>query len=118
VPTAPTHESLRKKIVRALRETTPGWRDFENDHERQEEMASGFSMRALTGGMTNAVFRCSKPGGENQTVLLRSYGKGTEMFFSREAELRAFKLLAERGFGPDLLATLGDGRVEQFLEGR
>lgn len=40
------------------------------------------------------------------------------MFFSREAELRAFKLLAERGFGPDLLATLGDGRVEQFLEGR
>lgn len=42
-------------------------------------MASGFSMRALTGGMTNAVFRCSKPGGENQTVLLRSYGKGTEV---------------------------------------
>lgn len=42
----------------------------------------------------------------------------TKMFFSREAELRAFKLLAERGFGPDLLATLGDGRVEQFLEGR
>ncbi len=36
-------------------------------------------MRALTGGMTNAVFRCSKPGGENQTVLLRSYGKGTEV---------------------------------------
>lgn len=36
-------------------------------------------MRALTGGMTNAVFRCSKPGGDNQTVLVRSYGKGTEV---------------------------------------
>ncbi|CAN0186443.1 unnamed protein product, partial [Ectocarpus fasciculatus] len=68
-----------RKFVRALRATTPGWRDSENDHERREEMASGFSMRALTGGMTNAVFRCSKPGGENQTVLLRSYGKGTEV---------------------------------------
>ncbi|CBN79735.1 choline/ethanolamine kinase [Ectocarpus siliculosus] len=111
-------EHVKLAALRALRATTPGWRDSENDHERREEMASGFSMRALTGGMTNTVFRCSKPGGENQTVLLRSYGKGTEMFFSREAELRAFKLLAERGFGPDLLATLGDGRVEQFLEGR
>lgn len=36
-------------------------------------------MRVLTGGMTNAVFRCSKPSGDNQTVLLRSYGKGTEV---------------------------------------
>ncbi|CAM9340075.1 unnamed protein product [Ectocarpus sp. 8 AP-2014] len=111
-------EHVKLAALRALRATTPGWRDSENDHERREEMASGFSMRALTGGMTNAVFRCSKPGGKNQTVLVRSYGKGTEMFFSREVELRAFKLLAERGFGPDLLATLGDGRVEQFLEGR
>lgn len=40
------------------------------------------------------------------------------MFFSREGELRAFKLLAERGFGPALLATLEDGRVEEFLEGK
>lgn len=40
------------------------------------------------------------------------------MFFSREAELKAFKLLAERGLGPALLATLEDGRVEEFLEGR
>lgn len=41
-----------------------------------------------------------------------------KMFFSREGELRALKLLAERGFGPALLATLEDGRVEEFLEGR
>lgn len=40
------------------------------------------------------------------------------MFFSREGELRAFKLLAERGFGPALLATLEGGRVEEFLEGK
>lgn len=40
------------------------------------------------------------------------------MFFSREGELRAFKRLAERGFGPALLATLEDGRVEEFLEGK
>lgn len=41
-----------------------------------------------------------------------------KMFFSREGELRAFMALAERGIGPALLATLEDGRVEQFLEGR
>ncbi|CAM9704225.1 unnamed protein product [Pylaiella littoralis] len=111
-------EGIRLAALRALRATTPGWRDTENDHKRRQELIAGFSMQALTGGMTNAVFRCSKPSGENQTVLLRSYGKGTEMFFSRGAELRAFKALAERGVGPALLATLEDGRVEQFLEGR
>ncbi|CAN0312635.1 unnamed protein product, partial [Hapterophycus canaliculatus] len=106
------------RCKRALRATTPGWRDAENDHKDREELNAGFDMRALTGGMTNAVFRCSKPSGDNQTVLLRVYGQGTEMFFKREDELRAFKLLAERGFGPRLLSTLGNGRVEQFLEGR
>lgn len=40
------------------------------------------------------------------------------MFFSRDDELRTFKLLAEKGFGPALLATFQDGRVEEFLEGR
>eukprot|EP00903_Cladosiphon_okamuranus_P017687 g16286.t1 len=111
-------ESIKLAAFRALRATTPGWRDAEKDEKRPDEMAAGFTMRALTGGMTNAVFQCSKPGGVNQTVLLRSYGKGTEMFFSREVELRAFKRLAERGFGPALLATLEDGRVEEFLEGK
>eukprot|EP00904_Undaria_pinnatifida_P013937 jgi/Undpi1/9674/HiC_scaffold_27.g12130.m1 len=75
-------------------------------------------MKALTGGMTNAVFRCSKPSGDNSTVLLRSYGEGTEMFFSRENELKVAKVLGELGFGPALLATLEDGRVEEFLEGK
>lgn len=40
------------------------------------------------------------------------------MFFSREGELRAFKHLAEQRFGPALLATLENGRVEEFLEGK
>ncbi|CAM9679701.1 unnamed protein product, partial [Laminaria digitata] len=55
-------------MVSALRTTTPGWEGVED----------GFVMKALTGGWTNAVFRCSKPGGDNSTVLLRSYGKATE----------------------------------------
>lgn len=41
-----------------------------------------------------------------------------QVFFSREAELRAFKRLAARGLGPKLLATFEDGRVEEFLEGQ
>ncbi|CAM9210738.1 unnamed protein product [Scytosiphon promiscuus] len=117
-PGGPLSEGIKLSALRALRATTPGWRDAENDPKRREEITAGFTMRTLTGGMTNAVFRCSKPGGDNQTVLLRVYGKGTEMFFKREDELRAFKILAGQGFGPQLLATLGNGRVEQFLEGK
>lgn len=41
-----------------------------------------------------------------------------QMFFSRDAELKAFRLLAKRGLGPKLLATFEDGRVEEFLTGR
>lgn len=41
-----------------------------------------------------------------------------KIFFSRENELKVFKLLGELGFGPALLATLEDGRVEEFLEGK
>lgn len=41
-----------------------------------------------------------------------------QMFFSREEELKVFKVLGELGFGPALLATLEDGRVEEFLEGK
>lgn len=41
-----------------------------------------------------------------------------KMFFSREKELRVAKVLGELGFGPALLATLEDGRVEEFLEGK
>lgn len=41
-----------------------------------------------------------------------------QMYFSREAELKRFQLLAERGLAPDLLATFEDGRVEEFLPGK
>lgn len=40
------------------------------------------------------------------------------MFFSREGELKVSQLLGELGFGPALLATFEDGRVEEFLEGK
>lgn len=60
-----------------------------------------FSMRALTGGMTNAVFRCSKLGGidgagENDTVLLRSYGGGSEVSERRALLCRCPKI----SYGP------------------
>lgn len=67
--------------------TTPGWRDGDdngataggNQIETAQDFAAAFCIKTLAGGMTNKVFLCSKPGGENQTVLLRSYGKGTEV---------------------------------------
>lgn len=77
---------------RALRATTPGWGVEADDggsssgrRQGDGDTARGFSMRALTGGMTNAVFRCSKHAGENRTVLLRSYGKGTEVGSGQDA---------------------------------
>jgi hypothetical protein len=46
-----------------------------------------FEISKVSGGMTNFVFRCSKAGSSGHgDVLLRIYGFGTEILFSREEE--------------------------------
>ncbi|KAG5191711.1 kinase-like domain-containing protein, partial [Tribonema minus] len=71
-------------------------------------------MRALTGGMSNAVFCCEK--GAGRRVLLRCYGLNSNAFFDRSAELLAFKYLARNGLGPQLLGEFANGRIEEFLD--
>ncbi|CAM9774066.1 unnamed protein product, partial [Phaeothamnion confervicola] len=106
-------ETVRAAALRVLRRTTPGW---ERVSEAEDGVSlSTFRMETLTGGMTNLVFKCTKPGGRNSRVLLRAYGDGNELFFSRHDELAAFKQLAAAGLGPKLLGQFVDGRVEELL---
>mmetsp|Transcript_12923 Transcript_12923/g.31950 ORF Transcript_12923/g.31950 Transcript_12923/m.31950 type:complete len:343 (+) Transcript_12923:540-1568(+) len=77
-------------------------------------------LRPLSGGITNLVFRADAPADSapGAAALLRIYGRGTQRFFDRAAELARFARLADRGLGPRLLGSYPWGRVEEFLPAR
>ncbi|XP_057794664.1 probable choline kinase 1 [Salvia miltiorrhiza] len=88
------------------------------DHE-------GLKVLHLSGAMTNVVYRVSWPikkgdgdGDGARTVLVRVYGKGLDLFFNREEEIRTFECLSEHGYGPRLLGQFTGGRVEDFIYAR
>ena len=78
-------------------ETSKLLRDLLRIFADEEEL----SLKRVSGALTNRVFVCSSPG--NEPVLLRLYGHGTDVFFSREQEIKTFRALSDLGFGPRLL---------------
>ncbi|DAZ92517.1 TPA: hypothetical protein N0F65_012747 [Lagenidium giganteum] len=100
---------LHESIVSALSQCTPGWSDVKTET---------VDVRSIGGAMTNLIFTVSKPEGENDDVLVRIYGEGTESFFSRSDEIRLFQLLSEKNIGVALLGEFANGRVEKFIDGK
>ncbi|XP_028772351.1 probable choline kinase 3 isoform X1 [Neltuma alba] len=83
-----------------------------------EEVEETMQVIPLKGAMTNEVFQIkwwSQNGCVLRRVLVRLYGRGVEVFFNREEEVRTFQCVAEHGQGPRLLALFAAGRVEEFL---
>lgn len=54
----------------------------------------------------------------NEVVLVRIYGKNTEVLIDRKREISNFKLLHSFGFAPRLLATFENGIVYEYCEGK
>ncbi len=80
----------------------------------------------IQGGITNRLYKIDPPpadadaggGGASggPAVLVRVYGEGSDIFIDRKLDERVFAELTALGFGVRLLATLNDGRVEQFYD--
>ncbi|KAJ0394302.1 hypothetical protein ATCC90586_010303 [Pythium insidiosum] len=101
-------QKLHASIVTTLAQSTPGWVDVKTDD---------ISVYHVGGAMTNLIFKVSKPCGENNDVLVRIYGEGTESFFSRKDEIRLFQMLSKVDMGVGLLGEFRNGRVESFIYG-
>ncbi|KAF1826162.1 ethanolamine kinase [Dissoconium aciculare CBS 342.82] len=78
----------------------------------------------FTEGITNTLTKAVKrrPGQtksqiDQDAILLRAYGQGTELLINRERELRAHGLLADVGLAPALLAKFENGLLYRFVEG-
>lgn len=54
---------------------------------------------------------------ERDVILVRIYGKNTEVLIDRNKEIRNFKLLHSYGFAPRLLATFKNGLAYEFCSG-
>ncbi|KAJ5689911.1 hypothetical protein N7462_004303 [Penicillium macrosclerotiorum] len=55
---------------------------------------------------------------DNEAVLMRAYGNGTEILIDRERETTSHALLASRGLAPPLLARFKNGLLYRFIRGK
>jgi len=101
-PLAPI-EQLEASVLTLLQDYFPTWHSL-----------SSIQLIRLSGALTNCVYVAS--GSPTHKVLLRVYGQDSEQLFTRSKELEWLGRLSALNLVPKLLATFGNGRVEEFLD--
>jgi ethanolamine kinase len=78
----------------------------------------------FTDGITNTLLKVvnKKPGLsveeiDNEAVLLRAYGQGTDLIIDRERETQNHELLMQYNLAPELLARFQNGMLYRFIRG-
>ena len=101
---------LHAAIRAACRHLLPTWSAV-----RDDDIAIGF----ISGGISNALFKVAPTGQsaapQTPPVAFRIYGANTDQFIDRGQELALMRLAFDNGFGPQVLATFRNGRIEEFL---
>ncbi|KAI4190761.1 MAG: hypothetical protein LQ348_003608 [Seirophora lacunosa] len=76
-------------------------------------------------GITNTLLKAVKrrPGFtdkeiDDEAVLIRAYGKGTDVLIDREREAQSHSLLCQRSLAPELLARFQNGLMYRFIRGQ
>ncbi|KAI4214466.1 MAG: hypothetical protein LQ351_002883 [Letrouitia transgressa] len=76
-------------------------------------------------GITNTLLKAIKrrPGYteeqiDQESVLLRAYGKGTDVLIDREKEAASHRLLAKSNLAPPLLARFQNGLIYKYIRGQ
>ncbi|WPG99606.1 Hypothetical protein R9X50_00242400 [Acrodontium crateriforme] len=82
------------------------------------------TLKKFTDGITNTLMKATKERpsqtaseNEDDSVLIRTYGEGTDALIDRERELRSHSLLATLGLAPPLLARFNNGLMYRFIQG-
>jgi ethanolamine kinase len=78
----------------------------------------------FTDGITNTLLKVvnKRPGLsaeeiDSEAVLLRAYGKGTDLIIDRERETQNHELLSQHNLAPELLARFHNGMLYRFIRG-
>jgi len=71
----------------------------------------------ISGGISNALYKVEcKDAIQSSKVVVRVYGDNTEKFVDRKEEVGMMGVLHRNGFGPCVLGTFANGRIESFLD--
>ncbi|KAM6937908.1 ethanolamine kinase 1 [Xenentodon cancila] len=96
----------RRGILDLLRRLRPHWK------------AQDVKMKTFTEGITNQLIGCyvgslQEPG----SVLVRLYGRMTELYVDRDREVEMFQVFHAHGCGPDIYCSFKNGICYEFMRG-
>ncbi|KAI5609678.1 hypothetical protein C0J50_5889, partial [Silurus asotus] len=91
-------------IVELLKTLRPQWR------------GEDIQLKVFTEGITNQLLGCSVSW-DSEVVLVRVYGRMTELFIDRKKEVEMLQLLHSHGCGPKLYCSFHNGICYEFLKG-
>ncbi|NWU99414.1 EKI2 kinase, partial [Upupa epops] len=91
--------------LRLVRELRPHWEP------------AAVKTKLFTDGITNKLVACYTAEDMGDALLVRVYGRKTELLVDRATELRNFQVLRAHGCAPDLYCAFQNGLCYQFLPG-
>lgn len=114
LPLAYDHTQSQASAQKLILSLFPEWQDTEGP----------VNFIAFKDGITNTLLKavksrpgCSEEENDQDAVLIRAYGSGTEILIDRERELTSHSLLAQHGLAPALLARFENGLIYDFIRG-
>ncbi|KAL9628368.1 MAG: hypothetical protein Q9204_005933 [Flavoplaca sp. TL-2023a] len=117
-PTLPLSHNSADSQASALRLILTLFPDWETAHGKVEFIR-------FKEGITNTLLKAVKrrPGLtekqiDDEAVLIRAYGKGTDVLIDREREAQNHSLLCKNGLAPELLARFQNGLMYKFIRGQ
>ncbi|OQD89733.1 hypothetical protein PENANT_c002G08157 [Penicillium antarcticum] len=115
IPLSYSHADSQASALRLILTLNPDW----------EGPGNNIQFVRFTDGITNTLLKIinTKAGLteeqiDNEAVLMRAYGNGTEILIDRERETKSHALLASRGLAPPLLARFKNGLLYRFIRGK
>lgn len=114
IPLCYENEDHDNSALRLVQAYAPEWKDSNGK----------IKFKRFTEGITNTLTKATIefPGNtasevDRNAILIRAYGKGTDVLIDRQRELNAHTLLASRGLAPALLARFENGLMYKYVEG-
>ncbi|KAK3330340.1 kinase-like domain-containing protein [Apodospora peruviana] len=114
IPLSYTSQDSNGSALRLVLAIRPKW----------EDAASNIEFVRFTDGITNTLLKAvnKRPGlsqeeVDNEAILLRAYGNGTDLIIDRHRETQNHELLMKHGLAPELLARFENGMMYRFIQG-
>ncbi|XP_028306084.1 ethanolamine kinase 2 [Gouania willdenowi] len=85
---------------------------------RPEWKTEDIQMKTFTEGITNQLIGCYVGSHlESECILVRLYGKMTELYVNRDQEVEMFQILYAHGCGPQIYCSFQNGICYEFVKG-